>query len=102
MFNVNVTWTLPTTRKPSGRPLPLEEIAGVEVSISANGVDFSTPVFVPSNQTGYPFTELEDGTWHFRGRCKDTDGRPGEYLTASITHDESPPGPLESFTVELA
>lgn len=94
MANVKLEWALPTTKFPSGRPLPAGEIAGFEVAVSIDdGASWSvTDVFTPG-VTSTVFNDLEPGLWKFRGVTLDKSGRRGVEAFASVDiADLSGPG----------
>ena len=99
MSNIRLNWVLPTTRT-STRPLPVEEIKhwAIEVSLDA-GANWT-----PLNQVAPPdlsllVTDVEPGTWKFRGAAVDTADRAGAWLETSVTvADTSPPEIGVSFT----
>lgn len=102
MANVRLTWTLPTLRK-SGRALDPATIQAVEIAISADaGATFTVTDVMPPNILELLFTELEIGTWVFRGVTVDTSGRRSDPATATVdVPDETAPG-APVLTAELA
>lgn len=102
MANVKLTWTLPTTRQ-SGRPLPVEEIAAVEIAQSADGgASFGVIDVLPPTVLSTVVSELEPGEWFFRGVVLDKNGRRSAARTGSIVvPDETPPGELPTLTLAL-
>jgi hypothetical protein len=102
MPNVNVTWILPVTRV-SGKPLAPESIDSVKLDISADGVDFTPFDVYPRDILETTITDLEPGEWFFRGTVVDTAGRQSVPVAASIViEDTTPPGALQSLTLNLA
>ena len=101
MATVKVRWSLPTTRE-SGLPLDPADIAGVELSLSADGgANFGLFDTYPPSVLEAQVTELEPGTWVFRGVVVDSDGRRSAPRTAvQVIEDATPPGAL--LTLELA
>ena len=99
--NVNVTWVLPTTRA-SGKPLAIADIAGVELSLSADGVNYSVyDTFTPDVLTTV-IPELEIGEWFVSGIVKDTTGKVSPAVVSSIVvPDETPPGALLALNLTL-
>ena len=92
---VNVSWVLPTTRE-SGKPLDPAQIAGVELALSVDNVNFSIyNSFTPDvHQTAIP--ELEIGEWFVRGVVVDTAGKRSKPVVKSIVvPDDTAPGSLE-------
>jgi hypothetical protein len=78
MANVRVEWVLPTTKFPSGKPLPIDQIRSFEVAISAD----QGSSWVVTDEFGVDvgatqFTDLEPGVWSFRGVTIDKAGRRG-------------------------
>jgi len=99
MANVRVRWQLPTTRE-SGRPLPISEIQGVEIALSADGgQNFAVlDTFAPS-VLETTITELEDGEWHVRGVV--VAGKRSQPVIRSIVIDTSAPSSLSELTLQL-
>lgn len=103
MKNATVTWDLPTTRE-SGGPLPVEEIAGVDVSMSADlGANWTSLGRVaPADVQEMSVNDLAPGDWIFRMTVIDTDGRP----SSDVDHpfkiaDETAPSPVTNTAVDL-
>lgn len=103
MANVKLTWTLPTVRKPSNRPLPVDEIAGVEIAASADGgATFAVLDVLPPTVLETIVNELEPGEWFFRAVVVDKAGKRSAPKTGSIlVPDESPPGEVPTLTLAL-
>ena len=100
-----VTWELPTTRV-SGGPITLNEIAGVAVSLSADGgANFATlsNVLVPNPMT-ITIPDLVDGDYIVRlvvvakGGTRSANS---ETPFTVITADNSPPGTVQNVVVGL-
>ncbi len=106
MRDVRVTWDLPTTRD-SGRPLPIDEIAGVDVALSADGgANFTLLATVtPDGAQELEQQQLEPGDYLFRLIVIDTDGKTssddGVQVPFSIP-DDSPPGEVTNVNVTVA
>lgn len=103
MANVKVTWGLPTVRG-SGKPQDPALIRGVEIAISGDaGASFAVTDEFPPSILETLFTDLEPGSWVFRGVAIDTAGRRGPESRATVVlEDTSAPGPLAAFVaVEL-
>lgn len=105
MPNVTVSWTLPTTRE-SGKPLNPADIRGVNIEISADGVDFGEIGEFPPTELSTVVQDLEPGAWMFRGTVFDTKDRPSAPVEASIDipvpEDVTPPSALPTLTLSLA
>jgi len=98
---IRVIW--PTTRA-DGSPLLLGHIshAVVELAVRNDPDWFGSPRTIPPTP-GEPFTEytqqaMDAGTYYFRARCVDIEGREGEevivqHMVGGGTVD-SPPGPV--------
>lgn len=99
-MNVTLSWALPTTRE-SGKPLLVEDIQNVVVEVSANGgVDWALVGTFPPNVLSTQVTDLDFGTWTFRGIVVDTKGRPSAPLEATLVNeDTSPPSALVTLEV---
>lgn len=76
MSTATLTWPLPTTRTDL-TPLLLEDIAGVKVSMSADGGGhFSPPVLVPAGvEQTFSASNLTPGVYIFRLVVEDMEGR---------------------------
>jgi hypothetical protein len=94
MATVRLTWVLPTTKFPSGKPLPVEEIAGFEVAISADeGQSYTVTDVFPPSVLETLFNDLEPGKWMWRGVTIDGEGRRGvEAFAEVVVADLSGPG----------
>lgn len=99
-MNVTLSWALPTTRE-SGKPLAVEDIQSVVVEVSANdGADWALVGSFPPNVLSTEVTDLDFGTWLFRGIVVDTKGRPSAPLQAVLVNeDTSPPSALLTLEV---
>lgn len=94
-MNVTLIWELPTTRE-SGRPLAVEAIQHVVVDVSADDGASWVPIgtFTPDVLTA-EVTDLDFGTWTFRGVVVPVKGLPSEPLLAVVVNeDTSPPSRL--------
>lgn len=98
--NVNVSWVLPTTRE-SGKPLNPADVAGVELSISADlGANWSVYDTFPPSVLTTVLPELEIGEWQVKGVVKDTAGKVSKPVVASIVvPDDTAPGNLTSLVL---
>lgn len=97
-MNVTLVWALPTTRE-SGKPLAVADIRHVAVDVSADGGASWSPLgaFTP-DVLSTEITDLDFGTWSFRGVVEDTRGRVSNPLVASLTvEDTTPPSVLLSL-----
>lgn len=93
--NVNVSWVLPTTRE-SGKPLNPADIAGVELSLSADNVNWSLYNTFPREVANTVIPELDIGEWFVQGVVVDTAGKRSKPVVKSIVvPDETAPGVLE-------
>lgn len=94
-MNITLNWALPTTRE-SGKPLALSDIQHVIVEVSADGGEtFSTLGLFPPTVTSTQLTDLDFGTWAFRGVVVDTKNRFSAPLVATLVNeDTSPPSAL--------
>jgi hypothetical protein len=94
-MNVRLIWELPTTRE-SGKPLALEAIEHVVIDVSANdGVDWTWVGTFTPNVLSTEITDLDFGTWLFRGVVVPVKGLPSQPLTATLVNeDTSPPSAL--------
>lgn len=99
-MNVTLQWALPTTRE-SGKPLAASDIQHVSVEVSADaGANWSLLGTFPPNVLSTQLTDLDFGTWVFRGVVVDTKGRPSQPLTATLVNeDTSPPSALVTLEV---
>jgi hypothetical protein len=97
--SVNVSWVLPTTRE-SGKPLNPADIAGVQLSISADNANWTVyDTFTPDVLTTV-IPELDLGEWFVAGVVKDTAGRSSKAVVSSIVvPDETAPGNLASLVL---
>jgi hypothetical protein len=98
--DLNLSWVLPTTRE-SNRPLRVEEIAAVEISLSADGgANFAAYDTYTPDVLSAVIPELEIGEWTVRGVVVDTKGKKSKPLDrAVVIEDESAPGALVELTL---
>lgn len=105
MANLKIHWVLPTTRFPSGRDLPIDEIAGVLIELSADeGATYGAlGTFIPA-VLETTVTDLDVGTWFVRGTTIDTKGRASRkpLVKSVVVEDDSPPGELLSLDLVLS
>lgn len=94
MANVKLSWVLPTTKFPSGKPLPVDQIDAFEVAISGDaGASWAVTDVFPPSVLDTLFTDVEPGEWRFRGVTVDKAGRRGVEAFASLSiEDLSAPG----------
>lgn len=94
-MNVTLQWELPTART-STRALAPSDIAHVAVDVSANGgVDWSPIGQFPPEVLSTQVTDLDFGTWKFRGVVVPKRGAPSEPMYAEVVNEDlSPPNPL--------
>ena len=97
-MNVTLNWALPTTRA-SGKPLAITDIQHVVVEVSADaGANWALIGTFPPDVLSTVLTDLDFGTWTFRGVVVDTKGRPSDPLEAVLVNeDTSPPSALVSL-----
>jgi hypothetical protein len=98
MANAKVAWGLPTVRG-SGKPQDPALIKGVEIAISADaGATWTVTDVFPPSILETVFSDLDPGSWQFRGVAIDTADRRGPEAFASVElADTSPPGALSAF-----
>jgi len=97
---VNVTWDLPTTRT-SGRPLDPALLAGVDVSLSADGgVNFVlTDTILPADVQAVSFPDLVDGDYAIRLVVRLTDGLESAGVDTPIVLDTAAPEDVANIQV---
>ena len=97
-MNITLVWALPTTRE-SGKPLAVEDIRHVAVDVSADGGDtWALLGAFPPNVLSTEVTDLDFGTWTFRGVVEDIKGRVSAPLVATLVNeDTTPPSVLLSL-----
>lgn len=100
MADVKVRWELPDTRD-SGRSLSVDDIARVDIALSADGVNFSDIGPFTPDVLETTVEALDTGDWTFRGIVVDKRGKQSDPLFGSISVDESKPGPLKALVVTL-
>lgn len=102
MSNLRLAWTLPTERV-LGEALPPAQIKHVEVQMSADGGATYNGLFQETDMSvlGRLLTDVDPGTYMFRGVVEDTDGR--RSTDFDITSDPvlSAPNGLGTFTVTI-
>jgi hypothetical protein len=94
-MNVTLIWELPTTRE-SGKPLAIAAIQHVVVDVSADDGASWVPIGTfPPAVLSTEVTDLDFGTWLFRGVVVPVKGLPSLPLTATLVNeDTSPPSQL--------
>lgn len=102
MANVKVQWVLPTTRE-SGKALAPADIHHVRIEISADaGANYALVGDFTPDVLDVDVTDLDFGTWTFRGLVVDQKGRVSAPLTAEfVNEDTSPPSALTDLSVTL-
>jgi len=102
MRDATINWVLPTERE-SGRPLPLSEIAGTQVSLSADGGANWTQIdTVPAaDPQTVSVQDLDNGDWIVRFEVADTDGRIGAPYDHAFVSDDTAPGQVTNVEVIL-
>lgn len=100
MKNALFSWTLPTERQEGG-PLPVSEIAHVQIEVSANGgTDWTDLGNIPPDTLTLQMNDLIVAAWLVRGTVEDTQGRRSIPIeTAFDVLDDSPPA---SIIVDVA
>lgn len=97
MKNILISWALPTTRQQGG-PLPVEEIRGVVIELSADGgANFSAVgAEFPASVTEVPVNDLPfSDQYVVRGTVIDTLDQSGNpVLFPFAIADTSPPGDM--------
>ncbi len=102
--NVKVTWVLPTERE-NARPLPLDEIAGTDVSFRVVGAPTFTPIpprVGPTDPQEVTVSDLDPGEWEFSCVVVDTkdNASNAEVQTADVPF--SNPKPVTNMTVTVS
>lgn len=98
-MNITLQWALPVTRE-SGKPLAVSDIQGVVIEVSANdGADWALLGTFPPSVLSTQVTDLDFGTWLFRGVVVDTKGRASAPLTATLVNEDTTP-PSVLLTLE--
>jgi len=106
MTTLNISWTYPVVRDGANAvALPIDQIAGCEIAISADGganynVLGNPGSGVDNTVTTFQVTDAEPGSYIVRGVAIDTDGRRSAELTANADILGAP-GPLQSLDVTL-
>jgi hypothetical protein len=102
MANLKIQWALPTTRE-SGKPLAIDAIQHVEISLSADGgANYGVIDLLPPSMLETIVQDVEPGTWFAQGVVVDTAGRRSAPVTASaIVEDNSPPGALTALVLSV-
>lgn len=98
-MNVTLQWALPNTRE-SGKPLAVTDIQYVDVMVSADAGATWAPIGAfPPSQLSTQITDLDFGTWLFKGVVVDTKGRSSQPLVATLVNEDSTP-PSVLLTLE--
>ena len=100
MANVKLLWELPDTRI-SGGPLVVDDIARVDIELSADGVNFASIGSFPPSVLETTVEALDTGEWQFRGVVVDKKGKASDPMFATVVVDESAPGPLKTLIAVL-
>lgn len=103
MSDATVTWTLPTERE-NGRPLPIEEIAGTDVSFRVVGAPDFTPIppgITPDVEQKVTVTDMDPGDWEFRCVVFDIKGNPSTPEDRPAAIPFSPPNPVANMVVTV-
>lgn len=102
--NVTITWDLPTARVEGG-PLPVDEIARVQVEMSADGGANFVPLVdvTPAEPQQAYIPDLEVGSYEFRKIVFTTDGQQSDAVVTEVTVvDDSRPMPVTNVQVTQA
>ena len=101
--NVTVSWTLPTTRV-SGNPIDPNNLAGVDVSLSADGgVNFAlTDTIIPTDPQEVFFPDLVDGDYAVRLVVRLVSGQASAGVDTPFTLDTSVPNDVTDVTITLS
>lgn len=102
MRDATFTWVLPTERE-SGRPIPLNELAGTQVSLSADaGANWTEIDNVPAGaEQTVSVQDLDNGDWIVRFEVADTEGRVGQPYDHPFVSDDTAPGQVTNVEVIL-
>ncbi len=97
---VTVTWDLPTERV-SGNPLDPAEIAGVDVSLSADGgVNFTlTDTVIPADPQTVTYPDLVDGDYAVRLVVRLTGGEQSAGVDTPFQLDTSAPNDVANIQI---
>ncbi len=101
--DVLVKWDLPTERE-NGRPLPVEEIVGTDVSFRVVGAPTWTPIpprVIPSVPQEVSVVDVDPGTWEFRCVVVDTKGNESDPEVRSAEVPFSNPKGVQNMTVTV-
>lgn len=103
MANLNIKWTLPTTKSPSGLPLDVSEIEKVVIELSADlGESYAVIGEYTPDTLETTVQDLPPGEWYVRGSVIDTAGRPSKPKVVSIAIvDDSGPGELQTLVLTV-
>lgn len=98
-MNITLRWALPTTRE-SGKPLAVSDIQYVDVTASADGGNSWVAIGAfPPSVLSTQITDLDFGTWLFKGVVVDTKNRSSAPLTATLVNEDTTP-PSALVTLE--
>jgi len=102
MKNALIKWVLPDTRE-SGGPLPIDEVASTEISMSADlGANWTVIRDVPAPTAEWQLSDLAPGDYMLQLVAIDTDGRRATDTPFSFNiKDETNPSPVTNVSVEL-
>lgn len=102
MNDATFMWELPTTRE-SGNPLPVEEIAFVEIALSADGgANFSVLGNIAPPTVDLVQADLVDGDYYARAVVVDTNGERSPENVIPFAVDTSAPSAVVNFGVTLS
>lgn len=97
---VNITWDLPSTRT-SGNALDPTDIAGVDVSLSADGgANFTlTDTILPSDTQAVTYPDLVDGDYSIRLVVRLVAGQVSTGIDTPFILDTSDPENVANITI---
>jgi len=101
--DVLVKWTLPVERE-NNRPLPVEEIAGVDVSFRVVGAPTWTPIpprIAPTAPQEVNVLDMDPGDWEFRCIVVDTKGNESSPEVRPANVPFSNPKGVQTMTVTV-
>lgn len=100
MANVQLNWTLPTTRE-DGTALDQSDIQHVRIEARVVGGEFGEINQVPPSNTSLLIEQVAGGDWEFQGIVVDSGGRESQPMVASLAVPISNPDALQTFEATL-